>query len=178
MFIQNLLLTAAALLAYGLFRWRLMRATHDLRVAAGREALRWAASPHVPDRSKASLLTMSERMYQTTAPWLALAAVGGAAFRFSKPPVPDAIPAGERTAQHILRLNLRLILLLITTSPLASAIGVAVVLSGLAFRICVMSRPALTSITTSRPLLQALSRSADAVFLIRPGTRFKLARHT
>lgn len=173
---QTLLLAMTVLFFYGLFRWRLMRSTHAIRIKVGREAIRCADNPLITEQAQASLRKMAELMYRPAAPWLVVAALIRAAFYPAKRFDPTMISKDQETAERVLGLKLKLILLLITTSPLACMVGVVAVLLGLGLRVCVMSMAALSETMWPKALLQVVSNAGDSVFLIFPANQVNKAR--
>lgn len=155
-----------------------MRSTHAIRIKVGREAMRWAENPLISDQARASLRKMAELMYQPVAPWLVVAALVGAAFYPAKRFDPNMISKDQETAEQVLGLKLKLILLLITTSPLACMAGVIAVLLGLGLRVCMMSVAVLSETMWPKALLQVVSDTGDTVFLIFPTNRLRLGRQT
>lgn len=173
---QTLLLVMAVLFFYGLFRWRLMRSTHAIRIKVGREAIRWADNPRIAERTRVSLRKMAEMMYRPVSPWLVVAALTRAAFCPARRYDANMISKDQETAEQVLHLKLKLILLLITTSPLACTVGVLAVLLGLALRISVTSVAVLSETMSPKASLQVVSAAGDAMFLAFRTNRVKLGR--
>ncbi len=53
----------AALVGYGLVRWRLTHVTHAFRVRAGCDADRWAADCRVPQTRRQALHNLADRSF-------------------------------------------------------------------------------------------------------------------
>ncbi len=124
----------AAVVAYGLLRWRLMDATHGFRVRAGREADSWAGDSRVPEHEQRALQGMADRMYRWSTPWLVVMATVVVMLK----------PSGKFSALtqlldpeirgDITRLNARLVFAAVATSPLACLVAGFVLLAGLLVR--------------------------------------------
>ena len=121
-------------IAYGLLRWRLMVATHEFRVQAGREADRLAADPRVPRDTQAMLTRLADMAYGFFTPWLVLLALI-AAMTF---PLRESRRAGiaddGEIAADVTGVKLKLVVALITASPLACALAAVVLTIGLLLR--------------------------------------------
>ena len=163
---QTILLIVFALFLYGMFRWRLMRSTHAVRVDAGLEAMKWASNPLVTDQAQISLTVMARMMYRPIAPWLVVAGLVGAVFCASFRTAENVVSEDKETADQVLRLKLKLILLLITTSPLACVVGTVVVFLGAAMRISVASVAVLSEAMSLKVLMQVFSAAGDPIFMI------------
>lgn len=123
-----------AVVAYGLLRWRLIQATHEFRVRTGCEADRLAADPLVGPRMQRSLSGLADLAYRPAAPWILLigliVAVVFPIHKFFDIGLPD----DPEVLEKIVRLKLRLIASLITTSPLACVLAIVVLVTGLLVR--------------------------------------------
>ena len=125
----------AAVIAYGLLRWRLMAATHNFRVRAGREADRWAGDPRVPEHMQRALQGAADRMYRPLTPWLvvvaALVVVLTPTRKFER--LFDSMGRSMDPAVRgdVFRLNARLAFAAVTTSPFASFVAIVVLSIGL-----------------------------------------------
>ena len=124
----------AAVVAYGLLRWRLMDATHGFRVRAGRDADFWARDPRVPEHEQRALQGMADRMYRPLTPWLVVLATlvvvlvpSGRLSRWMRPLEPEI-------RSEIARLKARLVFAAVATSPLACLVAGVVLLAGLLAR--------------------------------------------
>ena len=128
----------AGLAIYALLCWRLMRGTHEFRVRAGCEAVRWARDSRVAPAVQRSLAGLADMAYRPLTPWLLLFALTVAVS------LPRRI--GERwfgsieisddaeVAATVVRLKLRLLFALIATSPLACLFAFVVLAIGLLAR--------------------------------------------
>lgn len=124
----------AAIVAYGLLRWRWMRATQDFRIRVGRKADLRADDPRVKPWVRASLAGLADMAYRPMVPWFLLSGLAIAMilpFRkldhseFSDDPV---------VADEVARLKVKLVFGLISTSPLACVFAAAVLTIGLLTR--------------------------------------------
>ena len=118
----------AAVIAYGLVRWRLMRATREFRVQAGCEAHRRAENSKVEPRIRASLSGLADMAYRPVSPRALLIGFIVAVFlplgKFGDLRISD----DEGVARDVVRLKLTLFFALIMTSPPAGFLA-AVILS-------------------------------------------------
>lgn len=123
-----------AVVAYGLLRWRWMRATQDFRIRAGCEADLRADDPHVKPWVRASLAGLADKAYRPMAPWLLLLGLVIVMIlpvrkldhsEFSDDPV---------VADKVARLKVKLVFGLMSTSPLACVFAAAVLMLGLLTR--------------------------------------------
>ena len=124
----------AAVIVYGLIRWRLMRATHEFRVQAGCEADRWAENPKVEPRIRASLSGLADMAYRPLTPWALLIGFIVAMFLPSGKFRDLRISDDEEIVQEIVKLKLRLFFALIATSPLACLLAAVILAIGLLAR--------------------------------------------
>ena len=124
----------AAVIVYGLIRWRLMRVTHEFRVLAGCEADRWAENPKVEPRIRASLSALADMAYRPVTPWALLMGLIVALFfppgKFGDIRISD----DEKIVQEVVKLKLTLFFALITTSPLACFLAAIILVIGLLAR--------------------------------------------
>ena len=145
--IDPLLLKAAwvplVVVGYGLLRWRLMAATHDFRTRAGCEADRLAADARVDQQTRSALSTLADRAYRPTTPWLLLVCAVIAVF----------LP--RKTSQHpkslegdVAGLQMKLLLAVISTSPLACVLIFGVLVVSLLVRSLDMVVDAVPGITS------------------------------
>ena len=173
---QTIFLVVFVLFLYGMFRWRLMRSTHAVRVDVGLEAMKWASNPLVTEQAQLSLRVMAQMMYRPIAPWLVVAGLVGAAFCTSFKTAANVVSEDKETADQVLRLKLKLIFLLITTSPLACMAGIIVVLLGAIVRISVASVAVLSEVMSPKAVMQLLSAAGDPVFMISRTNLVRLGR--
>ena len=128
----------AALIGYGLFRWRLLEATHDFRVRAGCDADRWAADERLPVEIRRALKGLADGMYRSTTPWLTVLGtlitvlMPYRLFEHKYEAVIHSLSPEIR--EDFARLNVRLFFAAVTTSPLAGLVIVFVLLIGLLAR--------------------------------------------
>ena len=124
----------AAVFAYGLLRWRLMRVTHEFRVRVGCEADRWAEDLRVNPMIRTSLMGLADMAYRPATPWLILLGLIVAVFLpFHKLPG-VRLSDNVEVASEIIRLKPKLVFALISTSPLACVLAVIVLMNGLLVR--------------------------------------------
>lgn len=117
----------AGVVGYGLVRWVMMAATHDLRVRVGVEAVMLSRNKDVPETTRRIFRVLVERAYGGLAPWLLVLAVFLAclfAWRWRKQG--EAMLRWGRTdlGQEVLKVKGRLFLVVLATSPLASVLCV------------------------------------------------------
>lgn len=124
----------AAVVAYGLLRWRLMDATHGFRVRAGREADQWARDPRVPEHERRALQGMADRMYHPLTPWLVVLATLVVVLGPSGRLIRSTRPVDPEIRNDIARLKARLVFAAVATSPLACLVAGVVLLAGLLVR--------------------------------------------
>ena len=124
----------AAVIAYGLIRWRLMRATHEYRVQAGCKADRWAENPKVEPRIRASLSRLADMAYRPLTPWALLIGFVVAAFSPRGKLGDFRISDDEEVTKKVVRLKLTLFFALIATSPLACLLAAVILAIGLLAR--------------------------------------------
>ena len=121
-------------IAYGLLRWRLMAATHEFRVQAGREADRLAADPRVPRDTQAKLTRLADMAYGLFTPWLVLLALIVAMTFPLRESRRAGIADGGEIAADVAEAKRKLVVALITASPLACALAIVVLTMGLLLR--------------------------------------------
>lgn len=124
----------AAVIAYGLIRLRLMRATHEFRVQVGCEAGRWAENPKVEPRMRASLNRLADMAYRPLTPWALLIGLIVATFSPSGKFDDLKISDDEEVAKKVVELKLTLFFALIATSPLACLLAAVILAIGLLAR--------------------------------------------
>ena len=138
----------AAVIAYGLFRWRLMRATHEFRVRVGCDADRLAADPRVDPKIRKSPSILADLAYRPATPWFFLVGLVVAMFL----PLCKLRPLNDvEVAAEIVRLKLKLFFASITTSPLACMFAIIFLIMGLLARHSVSTIEACMSSAGSRP---------------------------
>ena len=120
--------------AYGLLRWRLMTATHEFRVRAGCAADRMAEDPRVSPDTQAKLTRLADMAYRSFTPWLVLLALIVAIFLPLRSRRSAEVSDNAEVAGKVALLKLKLVIALITTSPLACALAVLVLALGLLVR--------------------------------------------
>ena len=121
-------------IAYGLLRWRLMAATHEFRVQAGREADRLAADPRVPPETQAMLTRLADKAYGFFTPWLVLLALIVAMTFPLRESRRTGIADDGEIAADVVEVKRKLVVALITASPLACALAAVVLTIGLLLR--------------------------------------------
>ena len=121
----------AAVVGYGLLRWRLMVATHGFRVRVGCEADRWASDPRVSDEVRVSLASLADAFYRPAAPWIVVTILAVAIFLPVGAPRTVELSKDRDVAMQLVALKLKLTFALVTTSPLACVVAVVVLVSGL-----------------------------------------------
>ena len=134
-----------AVIAYELLRWLMVAATHRFRLEAGCDADRWAGDSRVDRSVRSVLAALADTAYRPAAPWRMLlllnvsllsmiagviAGMIRAIFSRLPPPDPAGIADDVEVAAQVVRLKLRLIAALISTSPLASILATAVLAVG------------------------------------------------
>ncbi len=125
----------AAVVVYGLLRWRIMKATHEFRVRAGCDADRLAAGEDVPEKMQRALRGWADRMYRPATPWLIVLGMLIAVL------IPHRQLGREYDTMlrelrpeirgEAARLHARIVFAAVTTSPLASLAAVLILLAGL-----------------------------------------------
>ena len=124
----------ASVLAYGLLRWRLMHVTHEFRVRAGCEADRWAKDSRLDPKIRNSLAFLADAAYRPATPWIVLIGLAAAMLLPLGKSHDVGLPDDVEVAAELVKLKLKLLLALITTSPLASLLAMLVVVIGLLVR--------------------------------------------
>lgn len=128
----------AAVIGYGLLRWRIMAATHTFRIQAGCDADRLAADERISADMRNALQGWADRMYRPMTPWLIvfrtlivifiptqwLARAHDAAM--------SLVPPDARG--DVARVNIRLVFAAVTTSPLATVATFLILFLGLVVR--------------------------------------------
>lgn len=116
--------------AYGLIRQRFMRALHEFRIEAGCEVDRLIEDRRTGERTRVALWGLADMVYRPTAPWMLVALLIVAMVlplrsfrRLNELDSPEI--AGD-----VKRLNLRLLVAIVSTSPLASGLVLVVLLLG------------------------------------------------
>ena len=135
--IVKLIYIGVAVIGYGLFRWRLIAATQDFRKKIGIQADRWGRDERVDPQVRNTLPFLADMAFRPATPWLVL---GGLIIAMLTPVRKDheailaEIADDAEVAKEIIRLRLGLLLALITTSPLALVLALAVLVVGLLIR--------------------------------------------
>ena len=124
----------AVVLAYGLLRWRVMHVTHGFRVRVACEADRRAEDSRVDPRIRESLALLADAAYRPATPWIILLGLSVAPFLPLGRSHDVRLSDGVEIAAELVKLKLKLLLALITTSPLASILAMLVVIAGLLVR--------------------------------------------
>lgn len=122
--LSKLIWAFGGVIVYGLFRWRLMVATHEFRVRTGVEACAFARDADGVRAEGRVLAFLAERAYWPTTPWLLIVSLLGAVLRPNRRSVP----------REVQRLNVRLFWALISTSPLACFVALLVLAAALLWR--------------------------------------------
>ena len=120
--------------AYGLIRWRLMTATHEFRVHTGCAADRMAEDPRLSPDMQARLTRLADMAYKSFTPWLVLLALIVAMFLPLRSRRSVEVSDSAEVAGEVASLKLKLVIALITTSPLACALALPVLALGLLLR--------------------------------------------
>lgn len=124
----------AGLAIYALLCWRLMRGTHEFRVRAGCEAVRWARDSRVTPAVRTALDGLAGMAYRPFTPWLLLLGLTVAVLlprRVSERLFGSIeISDDAEVAATVARLKLRLLFALIATSPLACLFAFVVLVIG------------------------------------------------
>ena len=121
----------AAVVAYGLLRLRLMRATHEFRVRAGCEADDWAQDPRVSPDVRTTLRALADMAYRPAAPWLVLLGMLVGTILPLRKLSDTRISDDAAVATKIVLLKLKLVLALIATSPVVCVLAGVVLMIGL-----------------------------------------------
>ena len=124
----------AITVVYCLLSSRLMLATHEYRVRVGREANRWARDPRVSPGARSSLMALADMPYRVFTPWKVLWALFVAAVLPRRNSRRARISGDAEVTAEVTEVKLKLVLVLITTSPLACLLAVVVLALGLLLR--------------------------------------------
>ena len=151
----------AAVVAYGLLRLRLMRATHEFRVRAGCEADDWAQDPRVSPDVRATLRALADMAYRPAAPWLVLLGLSVVMILPPRKLSDIRISDDAAVATKIVLLKLKLLFALIATSPLVCVLAGVVLMIGLLVH------------SSVRAVRDNMSVAGDRFF---PGTRAEYPR--
>lgn len=133
-------------IGYGLLRWRLMVVTHDFRVRVGCEADHLASDPRINDEVRATLVSLADAVYRPVTPWIVVTVLTIAVFLPVGALRKSELPDDDEIAMQIVRSKLRLILALLTTSPMAFILALNFLTVGLLFH---SSLNAVTNIISS-----------------------------
>ena len=123
-----------AVLAYGLLAWRLMAATHEFRVRAGRDADRLAQDPRVSDGGRVTLTRLADAAYGFFTPWVVLLASIVAISLPLREYRRAYLAEDTGVAREVALAKSKMVIALISTSPLACALAVVVLAAGLLLR--------------------------------------------
>lgn len=123
-----------AVVAYGLLRWRLMWATRDFRIRVGCEADLRADDPHVKPWVRASLAGLADMAYRPTVPWFLLLGLAITMILPFRKLDRSELSDDPAVAAEVGLLKAKLVLGLISTSPLACVFAAAVLTLGLLTR--------------------------------------------
>lgn len=135
--IVKLIYIGVAVIGYGLFRWRLIAATQDFRNKIGIQADRWGRDERVDPQVRNTLPFLADMAFRPATPWLVLVGLANAMrtpVRKDHDAMLAEISDDAEVAKEIIRLRLGLLLALITTSPLALVLALAVLIVGLLIR--------------------------------------------
>lgn len=135
--IVKLIYIGVAVIGYGLFRWRLIAATQDFRIKIGIRADRWGQDERVDPQVRNALPVLADMAFRPATPWLVLVGLINAMLtpvRKGHEAILAEIADDAEVAKEIIRLRLGLLLALITTSPLALVLALAVLVVGLLIR--------------------------------------------
>ena len=124
----------AAVIAYELLRWRLLRATHEFRVRAGCEADRWAEDSRVHPKMCALLPAIADNAYRPFTAWRVLLGWTVAMFMPLRRLREIELSDDPEVARKITILHSKLFFAAILTSPLACVVAVVVLTMGLLLR--------------------------------------------
>lgn len=135
--IVKLIYIGVAVIGYGLLRWRLIAVTQDFRIKVGIQADQWGRDERVHPQVRSALPVLADMAFRPATPWLVLVGLINAMrkpVRKNHAAILAEISADAEVAQAIIRLRLGLLLALITTSPLALVLALAVLIVGLLIR--------------------------------------------
>ena len=124
----------AAVVAYGLLRWRWMRATQDFRIRVGCEADLRADDSRVKPRAQASLAGLADTAYRPLAPWLLLLGLVIVMTLPVRKLDHSEFSDDPDVAAEVGRLKVELVFALMSTSPLACVFAAIVLALGLLTR--------------------------------------------
>ena len=127
--IVKLIYVGVAVIGYGVFRWRLIAVTQDFRIKVGIRADRWGQDERVDPQVRGTLPILADMAFRPATPWLILVGLINAMLmpvRKGHKAILAEISDDAEVAKEIIRLRLGLLLALITTSPLALVLAVAV----------------------------------------------------
>ena len=135
--IVKLIYIGVTVIGYGLLRWRLIAVTQDFRIKIGIQADQWGRDERVHPQVRSALPILADMAFRPATPWLVLVGLINAMrkpVRKNHAAILAEISADAEVAQAIIRLRLGLLLALITTSPLALVLALAVLIVGLLIR--------------------------------------------
>ena len=123
-----------AVVAYGLLRWRWMRATQDFRIRAGCEADLRADDLRVKPWVRASMAGLADMAYRPMVPWLLLSGLVIVMILPFRKLDHSELSDDPVVADEVARLKVKLVFGLMSTSPLACVFAAAVLTLGLLTR--------------------------------------------
>lgn len=132
--LSKLIWAFGAVIVYGLFKWRLMVATHEFRVRTGVEACAFARDADGVRAEGRVLAFLAERAYWPTTPWLLIVSLLGAVLRPNRRRSAARGAEAASVPRAVQRLNVRLFWALISTSPLACFVALLVLAAALLWR--------------------------------------------
>ena len=132
----KLIWVGAALVAYGLFRWRWLVATEDFVISAVQDAERWGQSPGTSAFAKDLVERFSNAAYRPFATWcIALFVSCGVVVAVIRDlRRKHSASAQDDAADEEARMTFRLLVAVLTTSPIALVLVVVVFCLGLLFQ--------------------------------------------
>ncbi|MDE0040355.1 MAG: hypothetical protein OXU77_22745 [Gammaproteobacteria bacterium] len=128
----KLIWAGAILAAYGLFRWRWLVAMQDFVISAVEDAERWAQSTTTSAFAKDLVERFSNAAYRPSATWrIALLVSCGVVFAVVRNLHRNSPPAQDEAAEEEARMTFRLLVAVLTTSPIALVLVFVVFCFGL-----------------------------------------------
>lgn len=132
--VAKLIWVAAVLAAYGLFRWRWLVATQGIVIRTVREAEQWSQSPGTNAAAKNVVMRLTAAAYRPFAVWciavfVSVGVVNGAVRNLRK-----RAAANTGAVEEEPLVTLRLLVAVLTTSPITLVLVAAAFCLGLLFR--------------------------------------------